>query len=837
MTDGAAVSIRALQAEGRIDPIGVRTDRPRLAWKIVGDTAETAFRVIGSSSLERLHRRRGDVFDITTTALSAAWPGPDLVSRERVWWAVGVGEVWSQPAVLEAPLWRDEEWGGSAITHQEWVMPGPVAPAALPHLRTTFSVTERVTSARLYLTGAGVIVPFLNGQRAIDAELEPGYSDLRVSTPASAWDVTDLVQVGDNSIEVLLGGGIAYLPASGRYTKFERTGEPVWAQVRLEVLHLGGNVTVVVSDEAWKSRLGPITVSHWYGGESHVDGHGTEWENAVAVPVSTSARWRGAPPIRVVDVLRPRAVHRQGTRSIVDFGVNAAGRPRLRLEAARPHEPIVLTPGELLRDGRVDQSTTGTPIWDSYTPDRPRTSWAPLGVYHGARYLEVAGSRETEPEFSVEFEVLRTDNQPVGSFSSSDPFLARLHQIIDRAVQSNMFSVFTDCPHREKLGWLEQLHYCFQVLARGYDVQAHLEDMVRHMLEAQTPEGLIPNIAPELVVFDSLAVKGDIEAFRSDPNWGRAIIDVPWMLYRHYGDIRIVREALPAMARYLDYLDARASDGILDFGLGDWIEVDSSTPRDMVATHGWASMLDTMARCSAAAGDLDASLAWRAKADRVWTAFRDTFWNESDDTWGSGSQGSWSLAWSARHADEGILTQIGRGLIDAIHGAGGTLTVGEISLPHLIRALTETGHADLLNDLIRSRHSPGYGHQIAQGATSLAESWQGTDGEAGVASQNHFMLGVIDEWLTGDVAGLRQAEDSVGWQKIVVKPIVLAGVDAASTRFDSPQGHMSVSWRRDEGGTVIVAVDLPAHVAADIILPEGAVLFADARLGNERGIR
>ncbi|GAB2845758.1 hypothetical protein GCM10027024_21320 [Microbacterium insulae] len=816
---------RALQADGLSDPVGVRSPRPWLSWKLDGPVAPDHFRVLGASTLQRLVEGEGDVFDITVAGTTAEWPAAELQSRQRVWWAVSADDgPWSDPAFVEAPLWHPEEWQATPITHQEWLRPGAIAPAALPQLRTTFSIHSKVTSARLYLTGAGVVVPDLNGNRAIDAELEPGYSDLRVSTLATAWDVTDAIRDGVNSLELTLASGIAYLPSGKRYTKFERTGEPVWAQVRLEASHPDGTSTVVVTDDTWQARLGPVVTSHWYGGETFVDGHATPWEPAVLVKAVAPVRWRAAPPVRVVDVLRPQHIRHHKGHLVVDFGTNCAGRLRLQLSAARPTEPIVLTPSELLKDGFVDQSTTGSPIWDSFTPVSPRAEWTPIGVYHGARYWDVTGVSAEEAGQAIELEVLRADNQRVGEFSSSDQFLSRLHEIIDRAVQSNMFSVFTDCPHREKLGWLEQIHYCFSVLARGYDVHAHLGDIVRHMIEAQTPDGLIPNIAPELVVFNEYPVKGDIDAFRNDPNWGRAIIDVPWLLYRQYGDSRIIIEALPAITRYLAYLDTRATHHILDFGLGDWIEVDTTTPRDMVATHGWASMLDTAADSASAVGFDDLGKIWRARADKVWAAFRSRFWEPRTGVWGSGSQGSWALAWSSRHADSDATHAIARGLLDAISRAGDTLTVGEISLPHLIRALTEIGQADKLNRLIRHQNAPGYGHQIDEGASSLAESWQGTEGQTGVASQNHFMLGVIDDWLTGDVAGLRQAPGSVGWEKVVIRPYPLQGVDTVSTTFDSPQGRMTVAWERDQDGTVVVTVDLPAHVEREVILPPNAVL-------------
>ncbi|MCS5714112.1 glycoside hydrolase family 78 protein [Herbiconiux sp. CPCC 205716] len=836
---------RGLRADGVVDPIGGAGPTPRLSWKLDGDgdgdgdggggdsggvglgAVTNRFRVLGARTRSAVVRRDGELFDQVVTEPWLRWPGEALRPRERVWWAVAVigsdgTEQWSEPAFVEAPL-GSEDWIARPITHRAWA--APIAPpAALPELRVRFRSPGVVTSARLYLTGAGVVVPEINDVRAVAGELEPGPSELRTTTLASAWDVTDRLRAGENTLLLRLMSGIAYLPRGGRYTKFERAGEPVWASVQLELETEQGERMTVATGSDWEARLGPIVESHWYGGESRVEGTSTAWEPPVEVEVGSRPRWRSAPPVQVVDTVRAveRDRHADGRR-VFDLGTNAAGRFRLQLEHARAGVPIVLRPSELLADGRVDQSTTGAPIWDGLTPAGPRVDWAPDGVYHGARYLEVTGLDPAEGPDVVSFEVMRAVSEPVGVFATSDPFLTRLHGIIDRAVQSNMAGVFTDCPHREKLGWIEQLHYCFSVLARGYDVQAHLEDMVRHMMEAQTEDGLVPNIAPELVVFNEWAVKGDIDAFRSDPNWGRAVIELPWQLYRHYGDDRIIAESFPAALRYLGYLRSRAVDGLLDFGLGDWIEIDDGTPRALVASHGWATALDTAARSAELLGDEQEARRLRNEAAEVWAAVRHRFSDERSGTWGSGSQASWALGWSAARASGDVEAErrAVAGLVAAVHADGVAFTVGENSLPSLIQALAGSGHDDLLDALIRRTDAPGYGYQIAAGATALTESWQGAHGNTGVVSQNHFMLGVIDDWLTGDVAGLRQSDDSVGWRRIRVDPHPLPDVTAAVTVFDSPRGRITVGWRRDDDGRPVVAVQCPRGVEVEWALAAG----------------
>ena len=166
-----------------------------------------------------------------------------------------------------------------------------------------------------------------------------------------------------------------------------------------------------------------------------------------------------------------------------------------------------MLPSELLDDaGRVDQRTTGGPIFDTYVTVAGRQSWHPEFTYHGFRYVEIHGLPDPGTEHpgtehpgtaTLTGLVLRAANAATGSFECSDELLNKVHAIIDRAVQSNMFSVLTDCPHREKLGWLEQLHLLFGVVSHGYDVAVPTDTLPakplrgRHGLSPRSPLRLL----------------------------------------------------------------------------------------------------------------------------------------------------------------------------------------------------------------------------------------------------------------------------------------------------------------------------------------------------------
>ena len=124
-------------------------------------------------------------------------------------------------------------------------------------------------------------------------------------------------------------------------------------------------------------------------------------------------------------------------------------------------------------------------------------TWHPQFNYHGFRYLELTGLTQAPAPSDFTALVLRTADERAGSFSSSDALLNDIHSIQNRAMQSNMYSVFTDCPHREKLGWLDQINLVYDSLSKNYDVEAHYRKVLRDMADAQTTSGLIPDITPE----------------------------------------------------------------------------------------------------------------------------------------------------------------------------------------------------------------------------------------------------------------------------------------------------------------------------------------------------
>ncbi|MEU9268585.1 family 78 glycoside hydrolase catalytic domain [Streptomyces sp. NPDC048251] len=713
----------------------------------------------------------------------------------------------------------------SAVTGQQ--PPKPYLPAGLPLLADDFTLPRGVRNARLYIAGLGIYDATLNGEPVGDAVLEPANTDYRERVQYATYDVTDRLRAGANTLGVALGNGMSNVVSTAdRYRKLYGNISDPKLVAQLEITLADGSVRTVTSGDDWRTTLGPTTSSNWYGGEDHdarrelphwdePRGDHRSWDRAVTVaapgttdaPAALSAR--ETEPIRVVQNLTGKEVAAAAGSRVFDLGRNIAGWPEITVSAPAGTE-VRVYPAESLKDGHAFQSISnvGGPLWDSYTTrDTRSATWHPTFSYHGFRYLELRGLPDGAM-VTVRGKVLRTDNASAGTFTSSDPLINGIHGLIRRAVEGNMMSVLTDCPSREKLGWLEQDQLVFPALAANYDMQAHLRKIVRDMADAQTAEGLIPSTVPEYTSLPG--------AYRNDSNWGGAFVLVPWQLYTTYGDADTLRTYYPRMRQYAAFLQTQVTDGILDYGLGDWFTPDRTFPRAVAGTYGYWRVVDALARISTVLGDDTAAADYRTKADTAARALAAKYYDAATGTFAGGGQGAEALALDMGAYPEGQKDRLLAHFTGAVETAGFHLLLGEISLPAAFRVLSEAGRDDVVQRIATLTTSPSYGYQVAAGNTTLGESWDGGPGQ----SQNHFMLGAIDSWFTSRVAGIAQTPGSVGYAELLIDPAVEGDLTSASGSYRTPYGLARTDWARTDD-RFRLTVEVPAGSTAEIHVPTG----------------
>lgn len=616
---------------------------------------------------------------------------------------------------------------------------------------------------------------------------------------------------------------------------------------RLEITYQDGSTSTIVSDPSFRTKQGPTITDNWYAGTDYDaravqpgwDQPGADlsaaegWRPAwITSPPSLDTKlvWRQAPPVRVQKVFHPVAIQHPDANSwTFDLGQNFAGMERLHIPGGVLTKGTVvkLIPGETESgNGTVSTASAGsaTGIFDTYTAsgDPNGETFTPQFMYHGFQYVQVVGLPAAFTPNADTLVGLQTnaDVPTGGDVTTSDQLINTIHSMSEYSIRSNMQSIFTDCPHREKLGWLADMIQSMGAIHSDFDVSAFLRGMERNMAESQQPSGLVPDTAPEFAVFGG--------GFRDDVNWGGAFILTPYELWKTYGDTHTMREYYPQMQAYLAYVRMQISGGLLSSGLGDWIAGDTSTPKTATGTYGLYMIASDLAEMASALGHDDDASEYGGLAAQLATAFNAAFFNATTQTYTTagpaGTTGSQAL--DALPLAMGIVPASAKqsvlddlvARINAYHpNAGGPhISGGEVSLQPIYEVLMDNDRGDVLWNVLQQTSEPSYAYFVDQGRTTIPESWDLS------GSQNHMILLQIDEWFNAGLAGIRQTPGSVGYDRLIIKPQPVGTLTRVSGSRETPHGTVSSEWTRGAHGISSMQVSIPAGTSATVYVPATA---------------
>jgi alpha-L-rhamnosidase len=295
------------------------------------------------------------------------------------------------------------------------------------------------------------------------------------------------------------------------------------------------------------------------------------------------------------------------------------------------------------------------------------------------------------------------------------------------------------------------------------------------------------------------------------------MILTPWSLYETYGDTRILEDYYPGMQSYLAYLTSKSQGNLLDYGINDWITPDPTVPTGVIATYAYYRSAATMSRVAAVLGNMDDAAGYTGLAQQIAGAFNDAFLDPVTHVYAGGHQAADAVALDMNIVPADLQQTVLDHLIADIRAKGNHVNVGIVTLGALFRSLSAAGRDDVIFDVATQTTNPSYGYQIMQGATSLTEEW---DGPTKGGSQNHMMLGAIDEWFTAALAGIRQATGSVGYTSLEIKPAVVGNLTHVAGSYCTPNGLVESEWTMQPGGQVAFTITIPANTQASIYLPD-----------------
>lgn len=700
-----------------------------------------------------------------------------------------------------------EKWGWAKATLTDSLIDtGKAASAKYPTvmLRREFTVKPGLRRAVADVCGLGTYEMALNGVKAGGDLFSPGWTKYDKTCLYDTCDITSLLHPGTNELGMLLGNGMYNVTGEGgRYTKFKGSYGPLKAIARVQLEYADGTSELLVTDGSWQASPGPMTFSSVYGGEDFDARWKPQWEQA-KIEAGPGGELKGvsfaAPPIRTFDVLKAVKV----SKDVYDLGQNASVIPRFTVKGPAGSS-VKITPSELIKpDGEInDEMSRERGYWLYTLSGSGEETYLPKFYYRGARYLKVVCSGGAEVT-GLEGIVVHSSATPIGEFACSNPLFNRIRTLIRWAQRSNMMSVLTDCPHREKLGWLEESYLNGPSLRYEFDLNTLFAKAMGDMADSQLDNGLVPDIAPEFVKFNG--------GFRDSPEWGSAVLQVAWQQYEFTGDVGLLRSHYDAMKRYVDYLGSRAKDHIIDYGLGDWYDIGPKgpgeaqlTPKALTATAIYYDDVNILARTARLLGREEDARRYGELAENIRKAFRAKYSKLPD------SQTGRAMPLVVGLVDSQERPAVIDALVQDVREKG--LTAGDVGYRYLLRALADGGRSDVIYALNNQSDKPGYGYQLKNGATSLTEAWNGKG-----HSQNHFMLGQINEWFFHDIAGIRPDSEKPGFAHIIIKPTLVGDLTWAGADYDSVRGRIASWWKRD-GGRFTLDVSIPPGCTATVVLP------------------
>ena len=679
-------------------------------------------------------------------------------------------------------------------------------------LRRSFKPWKTIKKAELRICGLGFYELTINNKKVGDAEFAPLWSDYDKSIFYNLYDVTSYLQLGDNEIRVLLGNGF-YNEQGGRYHKLRISFGPPTLKFFLYVIYEDGMRERLLSDENWEWAPSPIVFNSIYGGEDYdARIEPTDWRPVVIQEAPKGLlRKQIAKPVKIMEQFPVKKTLRKDSLMVLDMGQNLAGYPEITV-SGKPGQYLKITPAETLTpEGLCNQKQTGRPHYYTYIlKGEGKETWHPRFSYYSYRYLQIEGDIKVLKDIKSCF--IYNSALRIGEFECSNPLINDTHKLIDRAIRSNWQAVWTDCPAREKLGWLEQDWLNGEALVYNYDAQSMIEQTMQNIVDAQHEDGSMPEIAPEYTQFTGSWAK----PFQESPEWGGAIIALPMLYWQHYGDLSLAREYYEPMKRYINYLASQDSAYILKMGLGDWYDYgpgragfSQNTPMPLVATAHYYQWMCYMYVLAKQLGKRDEAYAFNQRAENIRQAFNREFYDAKRKTYGTGSQCSLALPLYLKLVPEKDYQAVLQNLIKDIHAHGDRLTTGDVGNRYLFYTLAKNGYRELLYKMLNHYDVPGYGYQIKKGQTTLTEQWNPDHG----ASMNHFMMAHIENLLIPDLLGIQRNGDL-----IEIAPHPVGDLTWCKGSTMSAQGKVSVSWKIKKD-KFIMDIDIPEGGFADVYMP------------------
>ena len=847
-----------LRCEYRVDPIGINTSEPRFSWELSSDVRgqfQSAYEILVSDEMEDLANHKGNLWSTgrkpssdniqVSYAGKALQPASCYYWKVRVWDREGNVSAHSEPAFFEIALGTDD-WEG------DWIWDDRAAPETeaemyldipVPLFRKEFTPDAKVNSARLYVCGLGYYEAFLNGEKVGDHMLDPGWTNYGKRIQYASYDITEMLEEGDNAIGVMLGNGWfnplpLYLFNRLNLREVLTIGQPMLiAQIKLE--YEDGSVDWISTDESWKTGKGPFLRNNVYLGEvydARLEQDG--WSD----PGFDDAGWKPAmvtegpggklvpqiqPPIRITREIKPVEITEpEKGVYIFDMGQNFAGVARLRVKG-QTGTRVQMRYSELLHeDGSLNDLTTiachiRENWYYQHREGHPRNAdqkdiyilrgegeevYNSRFTFHGFRYVEVTGFPGKPTLESLTGLRMNSDLQDAGQFECSNDMFNQIQENSEWTFLSNVFSIESDCPGREKFGYGGDIVTACEAYMFNYHMPEFYVKTVRDFEDDQRPSGGMPELAPDNTIYD----RGLTED-TGPIGWMLAHPFLQERLYRYYGDKRLIEEQYEATRRLIEFIREHVPDHILTIGISDHVTL-APKPEGVTATAFYYHHVILLAEFAEILGRTEDHETYSKLAEDIKSAFIAEFNREAIVDIGTQGAQAFALYYGLLAEDQKLAAMdvLENRIIEKNKGH---LSTGIFSTKMLYDVFRMYDRNDLGYLITNQKDFPGFGYMIENGGTTIWEHWDG-----GGASYNHPMFGSVSEWFYKSLAGICPEDDAVGFDRFIIKPGIVGDLDWVKASYHSIRGSIESNWKIEDCQLVLDVV-IPVNTSAKVFIP------------------
>ena len=747
---------------------------------------------------------------------------------------------------------------------EKWVTAGTAEPF---YVRKKFRIGKEIEKGVAKVCGLGQFIFYINGKKVGDHELDPGWTNYRKLIQYVTFDVTDYLRPGENALGAEVGNGW-FIKTDKYYTfkfpefmppnpnDYKPFGKYLVFALELEILYKDGSMDIIRADETFRKKAHPVVMSNVYGSEI-IDGRlrqkgwsGAEfddscWEQVLAVPENETPEGKleeqFQPPVKVIHTYEGRFLHKAGSREIYDFGQNMSG--ILEAEACgQKGDMLKFYPAEkLTADGDADQYAKGWVNVDSCITfilgeDGEWENFRMKFTYFAGRYMAVEKVyTETEPLLrSIKAHAVSSAWKTDGTFTCDDRRYEQIYDLVEKAVEANMVSVYTDCPAIERFAWREPNHLMAPSIMYMKDGRKLWEKFLLDMRTDQhTAEdcfydfdgnkirpgaGLMPSQCP-CYMPNVMPVPG-MGSFYDIIAWGSTCILGVWWHYQFYGDIRIIQENYEAGMRYLDHLKTKmTAEGFISHGLGDWGNPEGELLRENIETvflYADTIILKKFAGILGRADDADKLEVFAARVRQnynekllIWDTEKNMWcyraWDHPKKIFITQASQALPLYWGMvpEEKTEDVVKAFRMSLVEKQ-----AFIAGEVGLPYVIQAARRYGMNDLTAQFILNETHPSYYAFVMDGETTLGEYW-----EKNPRSHCHDMMGHITEWYYNGIAGIIPEEP--GFKKVKISPYLPPSVKEFSCSYSSVSGRISVHVKELQE-EVVLEIEIPENMGYEV---------------------